>query len=693
MNTIKQNILVFNILFLLQFPINSYGDRTKDKMYEEISSSNACFRRLNGTHQIGCSSKRGGSTGVIHFCETEKDLEDIIVQGTGYPYIPILPFKLFNHAALHLMIDSNKISGLILHTNNEPVDVIKNFTHENQCPNPYSSIDGTCKKESVWNPWGTGLLYFDIPFPIFYVERTEDVGLIRECFVKFNNYSYQEHADRSLCSLELNSFMYATTNSPTCIRRSSIVSNLNPQKFCDPLGDSNVWASLHPLAEGPKKNETKPIKDYKYIVIAARLDTTSLFEKTSGASSPITGIVTLLSLAKYLNDTVRLEDVKAGKKNVLFFLFNGETYDYIGSQRMLYDMLNGNFPIPNANDTDILPAIGPEDIDLFVEISQLGNINQKLYVHYLNDGKVVNNFVNKLTNTSSPVPFEAVPNSLPPASLHTFLKNSSSFPGLVISDHKTFYSNHFYNSVYDNSSNIHFKYYNLTTEEISVIPKDSIQYFIKNITEIIGRSIYQEITGHGYTGDSKVDLILVNELLYCYLEDPNCKVHQAVHKDLNLPKIPLALYVGVKGQEHNARILTSLTLGWFTGKTVGQGNINCTNKFRSYAFKYYNMSKSIYDLNVTMCYQVTMNATEAVSPAFSIKDYDWSSGQYSSWTESTWKELNVRLFLKPSANQGKMTMAIGCISMIFSFLLVYFIKSRSHILFVPPIPTDAPTDC
>lgn len=116
------------------------------------------------------------------------------------------------------MIDSNKISGLILHTNNEPVDVIKNFTHENQCPNPYSSIDGTCKKESVWNPWGTGLLYFDIPFPIFYVERTEDVGLIRECFVKFNNYSYQEHADRSLCSLELNSFMYATTNSPTCIR-------------------------------------------------------------------------------------------------------------------------------------------------------------------------------------------------------------------------------------------------------------------------------------------------------------------------------------------------------------------------------------------------------------------------------------------------------------------------------------------
>lgn len=87
------------------------------------------------------------------------------------------------------------------------------------------------------------------------------------------------------------------------------------------MGDSNVWASLHPLAEGPKKNETKPIKDYKYIVIAARLDTTSLFEKTSGASSPITGIVTLLSLAKYLNDTVRLEDVKAGMMSSMILWF------------------------------------------------------------------------------------------------------------------------------------------------------------------------------------------------------------------------------------------------------------------------------------------------------------------------------------------------------------------------------------
>lgn len=84
-------------------------------------------------------------------------------------------------------------------------------------------------------------------------------------------------------------------------RRSNIVTNLNPVKLCDPLGDSNVWSALFPLVEGPENN-TKPIKDFKYIVVAARMDTTSLFEKTVGAESPVTGIVTLLTVAKLLKE-------------------------------------------------------------------------------------------------------------------------------------------------------------------------------------------------------------------------------------------------------------------------------------------------------------------------------------------------------------------------------------------------------
>lgn len=57
---------------------------------------------------------------------------------------------------------------------------------------------------------------------------------------------------------------------------------------------------------------------------------------------------------------------------------------------MLYDMLNGDFPVdglgPNSN---ILPLIKPKDIKLFIEISQLGNNKKNLYIHYLKEQSMV----------------------------------------------------------------------------------------------------------------------------------------------------------------------------------------------------------------------------------------------------------------------------------------------------------------
>ena len=35
--------------------------------------------------------------------------------------------------------------------------------------------------------------------------------------------------------------------------------------------------------------------------------------------------------------------MKSGK-NVMFTLFNGESFDYIGSSKMMYDMQNNKFP-------------------------------------------------------------------------------------------------------------------------------------------------------------------------------------------------------------------------------------------------------------------------------------------------------------------------------------------------------------
>lgn len=56
--------------------------------------------------------------------------------------------------------------------------------------------------------------------------------------------------------------------------------------------------------------------------------------------------------------------LKFSARNVMFILFNGEAYDYIGSSRVVYDMLDGNFP----ND---LIKLNNSHVGMYVELSQI----------------------------------------------------------------------------------------------------------------------------------------------------------------------------------------------------------------------------------------------------------------------------------------------------------------------------------
>lgn len=80
---------------------------------------------------------------------------------------------------------------------------------------------------------------------------------------------------------------------------------MNPIKFCDPLGGDNLWTSLYPVVN-PERSSIEI--STKYIVITARLDTTSMFYTVMpGASSPITGIVTLMATAQLLKKMLPME--------------------------------------------------------------------------------------------------------------------------------------------------------------------------------------------------------------------------------------------------------------------------------------------------------------------------------------------------------------------------------------------------
>lgn len=100
-------------------------------------------------------------------------------------------------------------------------------------------------------------------------------------------------------------------------------------------------------------------------------------------------------------------------------------------------------------------------------------------------------------------------NSLPPSSLHTFIANQSDLLGVLLADHKHEYVNHFYNSIYDNVENIKYVYMNNTENDTEVYGDDSIQKFIVNVSTMVARAVYEEITHTSYAGNETVDINLV----------------------------------------------------------------------------------------------------------------------------------------------------------------------------------------
>jgi nicastrin len=96
------------------------------------------------------------------------------------------------------------------------------------------------------------------------------------------------------------------------------------------MGDQNIWATLH-ARDSAQAEDARSV-----IVLAARLDTTSMFDgEAPGAVSTVTGLVSALSAYQLLT---QLDVPKSTKGNVMLVLFNGEAYDYIGSSRLVYDM-------------------------------------------------------------------------------------------------------------------------------------------------------------------------------------------------------------------------------------------------------------------------------------------------------------------------------------------------------------------
>ncbi|XP_023280199.1 nicastrin isoform X1 [Seriola lalandi dorsalis] len=662
------------------------------KIYVELNNTVPCVRLLNATHQIGCQSSLSGNVGVLHVLESEENLDWVLRSGRNPPYMVILESPLFTRSIMmKLKNGSSRVAGVaVVVPNANPAE---GFSPHTTCPNENTGVYSDTYDPAMahcnvtkWNPLGNGLSYEEFDFPIFSLKDDNDTQVIRQCYLDHNRPMNGSTPQYPLCAMQLYSHMSAVTDTATCMRRNDINFSISPEMVCDPLGDYNVWASTRPL-----NNTAKGHKMWESVVIAAaRLDSRSFFSNVApGAESGVSGFITLLAAAHALRNPTQ---EAPPNRTILYTFFQGEAFDYIGSSRMVYDMQNNQF------------AVDLDNVHSVLEIGQVGlRADSRVWLHTdpvsrrnSSVNKEVEELINNLhlaaTNLSVSTQAPNFSQPLPPSSFQRFLR-ARPIPGVVLEDHQSAYTNRFYESMYDNGENLNITYPpNLTPEEQLEFVTDTAKA-LTEVATLVARALYKQAGGaESMLSNIKADPQIVTQLLYGFLvRSNNSWFQQIVSPDLTSHLIdrPLNFYVGVIQQSSEPTLLVQYLLANLTGSTVNVTKDNCQSQRedeedkKSKHMYYYMWVQGAAPPNSTQregfCVRSTARLSKAVSPAFDLRQF--TSKDYSTWTESRWKFIKGRIFLVASHELEMLTLGVGIGVLLTSFLLTYFISSKADILF------------
>lgn len=401
---------------------------------------------------------------------------------------------------------SERVSGVILvQRSNETLHQTP-FSPDKSCPNDnfglYTSDDNETLKyshcsEQKWNRENPGLnmMFQNFPFPIFLIKDDDSIEKLRNCSEKFNEPldGSGKRVEKSwpLCSAELFAQMHAAVSTPKCMSRNGAFS-LDGSSFCSPLSSRNVFSLLIP------KNDSQQIENRSLIILSSRLDSMSMFDEVSpGADSAISGLVTLLSVAHTLSRVKH--EFQNSSRNIMFSVFDGESFDYIGSSSAVFDMMNNDFPEPFG--TGIKPPkIGLNHISHFMEFSQTSDVklDHKVYMHrdpvsgsrsqVGTEIRRVQEMMQRIIKSSGlqmKLEYAEETHGLPPASVQSFLKRDKNIASMVLSNHQNETENIHYNSFLDD-----FKW-----NSVDVLDNVYANQ-ISKISQLVSSTLYEVMTGN-----------------------------------------------------------------------------------------------------------------------------------------------------------------------------------------------------
>ncbi|KAJ0042428.1 hypothetical protein Pint_18260 [Pistacia integerrima] len=340
-------LLFVLLIFNLQLRLSSSGESNsmesipdlRDSMYMVVDGF-PCVRLLNLSGKIGCSNP--GREKVVAPIISFKNAEELTQLSAVLVSLDEVQDLFHRHVISSDKSFASKIGGVLVESGAEIRSKLKGFSPTQKFPlaefAPYQNAD------YEWNPNGSGIMWKAYDFPVFLLTESSTLTC-QEAALKNEDRKNSYTANVAEFDLVMQTTKAGTQDSKSCLK----------EETCLPLGGYSVWSSLPPINTS-LSYQSKPI-----ILSVASMDSASFFrDKSIGADSPISGLISLLAAVDALSRLDGLDDLN---KQLVFLVLTGEAWGYLGSRRFLLEL---------DQHSDAVKGLNSSLIEMVMEIGSVG---------------------------------------------------------------------------------------------------------------------------------------------------------------------------------------------------------------------------------------------------------------------------------------------------------------------------------
>ncbi|KAH7352865.1 hypothetical protein KP509_19G068000 [Ceratopteris richardii] len=454
-----------------------------------------------------------------------------------------------------------------------------------------------------------------------------------------------------------------TSTSEACLSASS----------CLPLGGYSVWSSLPPISSSSSK---------EIVLVITSMDSASIFRDTTlGADSPLSGLVALLAS---LDALANISSPENWNRQLVVAVFTGEAWGYLGSRQFLNQLSSGGSSVQGLDQSRIY------------QILEVGSVAQAMdnvfYAHFQNEGSAATVEIlealqvaaTSLNSASAEVLVNNASDTnpgIPPSSLMPFVHANKSMSGVILTEFNSVYMNKYYHSSMDISGQIN-------TSTIAVA------------ASLVARTLYILASGQSNITSSVADLLTVNESLIEQLVSCLLTCNPGMSCDLvsgfitpsqTCPNHYVGVFTGDPSEspiteniDDTARFIwnflanrTALTINGTDTGAIMDCSTGCSD------------SDQVCVGSTVEHKGVCVHSTTRYVPAYSTRLHYTASGWQTLppsstdvlgnvdpvYTESYWRVLGVRIFMKESSAFDTWILIMGMAITVVSFMTILSMKS------------------